>query len=152
VPQTLLPRLLLHTHNVIMYRIYIIYYVYIVWCAWQAMSEAMCRDSAASKFLIDGFPRNQDNLEGWERAVGDEANLLLVLFFDCTEDVSLPFNCVYLLTAFLYIYSYIYWVCMKQHKPIKNIQKYKNYSKNYKLKLNCILFKRRWNTAVHRVR
>ena len=48
----------------------------------------MSRDAAATRFLIDGFPRNQDNLEGWERAMSDKVNMLFVLFFDCTEDVS----------------------------------------------------------------
>jgi len=65
------------------------------------MYEAMSRDVAASKFLIDGFPRNQDNLEGWEREMADKVNLLLVLFFDCTEDVSCPFT---LFTYFVDVY------------------------------------------------
>jgi len=65
--------------------------IYSVLCDCQAMNEAMSRDEAVSKFLIDGFPRNQDNLEGWEREMADKVNLLLVLFFDCSEDVSCPF-------------------------------------------------------------
>ena len=48
----------------------------------------MSRDSSATRFLIDGFPRNQDNLEGWEREMADKVNLQFVLFFDCSEDVS----------------------------------------------------------------
>jgi len=43
--------------------------------------------SGKSKFLIDGFPRNQDNVDGWNRVVGAAANVRLVLFFDCPEDV-----------------------------------------------------------------
>lgn len=39
-------------------------------------------------FLIDGFPRNQDNLEGWNRQMGDKSQLKFVLFFDCDEEVS----------------------------------------------------------------
>jgi len=53
------------------------------------MQEARLHDVAATKFLIDGFPRNQDNLDGWQREMADKVNLLFVLFFDCTEDVSL---------------------------------------------------------------
>lgn len=38
-------------------------------------------------FLIDGFPRSQENLSGWEQHVGDGADVLFCLFFDCPEDV-----------------------------------------------------------------
>lgn len=38
------------------------------------------------KFLIDGFPRNEDNLQGWNRQMGDKVQLLFVLFFECTEE------------------------------------------------------------------
>uniref|UniRef100_A0A8D8GL54 UMP-CMP kinase n=1 Tax=Culex pipiens TaxID=7175 RepID=A0A8D8GL54_CULPI len=38
------------------------------------------------KFLIDGFPRNEDNLQGWNRQMGDKVRLLFVLFFECTEE------------------------------------------------------------------
>jgi len=38
-------------------------------------------------FLVDGFPRNHDNLEGWHRVMGDFAIVAFVLFFDCPEDV-----------------------------------------------------------------
>lgn len=38
------------------------------------------------KFLIDGFPRNEDNLQGWNRQMGAKVQLLFVLFFECTEE------------------------------------------------------------------
>ncbi|CAO2839028.1 unnamed protein product [Amaranthus hypochondriacus] len=37
------------------------------------------------KFLIDGFPRTEENRVAYERIVGAEPNL--VLFFDCPEEV-----------------------------------------------------------------
>jgi len=44
-------------------------------------------DSGGRKFLIDGFPRNIDNLEGWFRVMpDDEVTVQMVLFFDCPED------------------------------------------------------------------
>ncbi|GBG34782.1 Adenylate kinase [Hondaea fermentalgiana] len=49
---------------------------------WNAMQK-----SEASNFLIDGFPRNQNNLDGWESVVGDKANVLGCLYFDCPENV-----------------------------------------------------------------
>ncbi len=36
-----------------------------------------------------GFPRDLENLLGWEAVVGDRVNVEFVLFFDCPEDVML---------------------------------------------------------------
>jgi len=49
------------------------------------IEKAMTRH-ASQNFLIDGFPRSQDNLEGWEREMSDKTNLLFVLFFDCSAE------------------------------------------------------------------
>lgn len=38
------------------------------------------------KFLIDGFPRSEENRTGWERIMGDEVDMKFVLFLDCEED------------------------------------------------------------------
>ncbi|KAL7125980.1 hypothetical protein ABFS83_14G154000 [Erythranthe nasuta] len=40
--------------------------------------------SANDKFLIDGFPRNQENREAFESVIGIEPEF--VLFFDCSEE------------------------------------------------------------------
>eukprot|EP00382_Lankesteria_abbotti_P005129 CAMPEP_0113847754 /NCGR_PEP_ID=MMETSP0372-20130328/2059_1 /TAXON_ID=340204 /ORGANISM="Lankesteria abbotti" /LENGTH=183 /DNA_ID=CAMNT_0000817085 /DNA_START=53 /DNA_END=601 /DNA_ORIENTATION=+ /assembly_acc=CAM_ASM_000359 len=40
----------------------------------------------SGKFLIDGFPRNQDNLDGWMKFMGDTVDLPYLLFYDCSED------------------------------------------------------------------
>ncbi|EER02165.1 conserved hypothetical protein [Perkinsus marinus ATCC 50983] len=45
------------------------------------------RDWEHGKFLIDGFPRNEDNLDGWERVLGGKVDEKFCLFFDCPEDV-----------------------------------------------------------------
>lgn len=39
------------------------------------------------KFLIDGFPRNEENLDGWYKVIGDAADDKMCLFFDCPETV-----------------------------------------------------------------
>lgn len=43
--------------------------------------------SGASKFLVDGFPRNFNNLEGWNTVMGDSAHVEGVLFYECPEEV-----------------------------------------------------------------
>lgn len=45
--------------------------------------------SAANRFLIDGFPRNKDNMVGWDTTIGDQVDLLFVLFLDCPENVCI---------------------------------------------------------------
>lgn len=48
------------------------------------------KDSGKQDFLIDGFPRNENNLQGWTEAMEDKADVKFVLFFDCPEEVILP--------------------------------------------------------------
>ncbi|XP_075225988.1 cytidine/uridine monophosphate kinase Dak1 [Lycorma delicatula] len=43
--------------------------------------------SEKKKFLIDGFPRNDNNLEGWDKKMTGKVELLLILFFDCDSEV-----------------------------------------------------------------
>jgi len=38
-------------------------------------------------FLIDGFPRNKDNLDGWGRQMSAKTDVKFTLFFDCTEEI-----------------------------------------------------------------
>uniref|UniRef100_A0A8D8R240 UMP-CMP kinase n=1 Tax=Cacopsylla melanoneura TaxID=428564 RepID=A0A8D8R240_9HEMI len=49
--------------------------------------ENAMNKSVSNKFLIDGFPRNQNNLDGWNKEMADKVNVIYVLFFDCSEDV-----------------------------------------------------------------
>ena len=44
--------------------------------------------NACNKFRIDGFPRNEDNLTGWEKQMTGKADVKFVLFFECPEEVS----------------------------------------------------------------
>lgn len=43
--------------------------------------------SGKKNFLIDGFPRNKDNLDGWNKAMTGVASVRMVLFFVCSEEV-----------------------------------------------------------------
>ncbi|XP_065217014.1 UMP-CMP kinase [Planococcus citri] len=45
--------------------------------------ENTIQASNTDVFLIDGFPRNKDNLDGWIREMSDKTDLQFVLFFDC---------------------------------------------------------------------
>lgn len=49
----------------------------------QAMNDSL----SAKAFLIDGFPRNQDNVEGWERMMLSKAKVLFVLYLHCPDEV-----------------------------------------------------------------
>jgi len=50
------------------------------------LENAMER-SATKKFLIDGFPRNEENNQSWERQVAPKVNFEFVLVLDCPEQV-----------------------------------------------------------------
>ena len=39
------------------------------------------------KFLLDGFPRNNDNLEQWNKIVGKSIKLKFVIFLNCSEKI-----------------------------------------------------------------
>ncbi|OQV15740.1 UMP-CMP kinase 2 [Hypsibius exemplaris] len=50
------------------------------------LENAMLK-SGEKNFLVDGFPRNQDNLQGWIKQMGDKTNLLFVLFLEAPEEL-----------------------------------------------------------------
>ncbi|KAK2159842.1 hypothetical protein LSH36_145g06024 [Paralvinella palmiformis] len=55
----------------------------------KAMRERMDKNPADCNFLIDGFPRNEDNLKGWNRQMEGKHKLQFVLFFDCANDICI---------------------------------------------------------------
>ena len=46
-------------------------------------------ESQKSKVLIDGFPRNQNNLDGWINQMSDKVDVCFVLFLECPEEVCI---------------------------------------------------------------
>eukprot|EP00049_Salpingoeca_infusionum_P009372 m.156226 g.156226 ORF g.156226 m.156226 type:complete len:192 (+) comp14318_c0_seq1:220-795(+) len=44
--------------------------------------------NGGDRFLIDGFPRNQDNLDGWRTQMAAKVNEKFCLFLDCAEEIS----------------------------------------------------------------
>ncbi|XP_069794667.1 UMP-CMP kinase [Narcine bancroftii] len=55
----------------------------------RAMDDTMAEDPTRNKFLIDGFPRNTDNLEGWNKIMKNNADVKFVLFFDCSNEICM---------------------------------------------------------------
>ena len=52
------------------------------------LKEAMQRAGwDKSKFLVDGFPRNKESVEIWNKIMGDDAELKIVLFYDCSFEM-----------------------------------------------------------------
>lgn len=54
-----------------------------------SLLENAMNQSKKNKFLIDGFPRNQDNVDGWNESLKDKTELQTVLFFDCSLEICL---------------------------------------------------------------
>ncbi|XP_053549482.1 UMP-CMP kinase [Bombina bombina] len=55
----------------------------------RAMEQTMATGSNKNKFLIDGFPRNEDNLLGWNKTMNGKAEVSFVLFFDCDNETCI---------------------------------------------------------------
>ncbi|CAF1098790.1 unnamed protein product [Adineta ricciae] len=51
------------------------------------LDEAMKKENKRN-YLIDGFPRDKQNVDGWDKAMSDKVNLQCVLVFDCDEKTS----------------------------------------------------------------
>lgn len=51
-----------------------------------AMME-LYNEKGQTKFLIDGFPRSEGNVNAWKDVVGNAAVVERVLFFECPEAV-----------------------------------------------------------------
>ena len=49
--------------------------------------ESRTRTTGKNNFLLDGFPRSLDNLEGWMEVFGHDATLPKMLYFECPYDV-----------------------------------------------------------------
>lgn len=54
-----------------------------------AIKKRMSGGDGISRFLVDGFPRNQDNYDGWERQMADKVDFKFVLYFDCPDEVAI---------------------------------------------------------------
>lgn len=48
--------------------------------------KAAMLKSPCNRFLVDGFPRNQDNVNGWESSMQGVCDVEAVIFIDCPED------------------------------------------------------------------
>lgn len=51
------------------------------------IENAMIAKHNKRGYLIDGFPRNEDNLQGWTEQMGQKTRILFVLFLECSESV-----------------------------------------------------------------
>jgi UMP-CMP kinase len=52
-----------------------------------SLLERAMGESDTNNFLIDGFPRGEENLEVWNAEMGEKVDLQCVLFFHCSQEV-----------------------------------------------------------------
>ncbi|KAL5968170.1 UMP-CMP kinase 2 [Taenia solium] len=55
---------------------------------YNAMLEGY-RSQKCINYLVDGFPRNEDNKSGWEASMSDKAKVLQVVVLDCPDNVCI---------------------------------------------------------------
>ncbi|VDN01913.1 unnamed protein product [Thelazia callipaeda] len=51
------------------------------------VGPAMSKSHLSKAFLIDGFPRNENNVKGWERELQQKTKILFVLYLHCPDEV-----------------------------------------------------------------
>lgn len=44
---------------------------------------------ADTKFLVDGFPRNQDNKEGYEKILAPDCEMPFVIYLECSKETMI---------------------------------------------------------------
>ena len=49
--------------------------------------EWATRTTGKNNFLLDGFPRSLNNMEGWYEVFGRDAELPKMLYFECPYDI-----------------------------------------------------------------
>ena len=52
------------------------------------MEECM-QKSDKKTFLVDGFPRNQENMDVWNKVIGKKVNVKFLLLFDLDRETML---------------------------------------------------------------
>ena len=51
------------------------------------LKKAMDESGKKNIFLIDGYPRNQDNIDGWNEVFGDNYKLITSIILGCDEEL-----------------------------------------------------------------
>lgn len=51
------------------------------------MKKAMIKGGWNGIYLLDGFPRNLQNIQAWQQEIGDEVDIQHCLLFECSEKV-----------------------------------------------------------------
>jgi adenylate kinase family enzyme len=49
------------------------------------VQEKIERSNYAGRYLLDGFPRGQENMDVWERVMAKSVNLRSVVYFECKK-------------------------------------------------------------------
>ena len=49
------------------------------------IEEKIARHNYSGRYLLDGFPRGQENMDVWEKTLSKDVNLRGVLYFECSE-------------------------------------------------------------------
>lgn len=50
------------------------------------VQEKIERNNYSGRYLLDGFPRGQENMDVWERVMASSVKLLSVIYFECPKE------------------------------------------------------------------
>lgn len=52
----------------------------------KALKNALLKENWGTYFLVDGFPRNQENQTEWDKLIGNSVDVLGLLLFECSAE------------------------------------------------------------------
>jgi adenylate kinase family enzyme len=53
----------------------------------ELIKQAMAKCGNKGRFLLDGFPRSQENVDCWEKQIGSHAEIVFLLYFHCGFEI-----------------------------------------------------------------
>ena len=51
----------------------------------KGIKKAILNGDCSKLILLDGYPRNQENIDAWNKVVGDEINISFLMFFEVSD-------------------------------------------------------------------
>ena len=52
----------------------------------KGIKKTILKGDCSKLILLDGFPRNQDNIDAWNKVVGNDIEISFLMFFEVSDD------------------------------------------------------------------
>jgi adenylate kinase family enzyme len=52
----------------------------------KGIKDTILKGNCSKLILLDGFPRSQDNIDAWNRVVGDDISVVFLMYIDVSDE------------------------------------------------------------------